>query len=58
MYPVKGCLEMKFSDETLLEIIDIVRRGILGMTDISQELRNLRFETNAEELSIKKDPKK
>lgn len=49
---------MKFSDETLLEIIDIVRRGILGMTDISQELRNLRFETNAEELSIKKDPKK
>lgn len=34
---------MKLSDEALLKIVDIFRQGILGMKDVSQELRDIRF---------------
>jgi hypothetical protein len=35
---------MKFSDDVLLEIVDIVRRGIATGTDVSQMLRDLDLE--------------
>ena len=37
---------MKFSDEVLLEIVDIVRHGILTSTDISDMLRNVELDVN------------
>jgi phage gp36-like protein len=35
---------MKFGEDTLLEIVEIVRRGLVDMKDISQSLRDVDLE--------------
>ena len=48
---------MKFSKEVLLEIVDIVRHGILTSTDISDMLRNVELDVDVEkgEVSLQDD---
>jgi hypothetical protein len=38
---LKGGLQMKFSENVLLEIVSIVRDGLVKSEDISEKLRNI-----------------
>ena len=44
---------MKLSKEALVEIVDIVRQGIIELTDVSEKLRQLDLVVDGESNTLK-----